>query len=437
VLFMMGIAVGMILAGPLHTTVSLPHTPYSSSSDPLSNAPLLAPQRANNATELVSISSRQLDEPAVTAPINCSCRSGGSGGDGDQEKRNRTSNEIVDFEHQDKVVLVSKIHGPGWLPSLYQSLCLLTTAYNNRVQYNVIIFTTKPLTAEQVKELKDIAHPAHLKVVVDEKTLMDHVQELSLDQQQALIRRCGVNTTAQLDWMTRCCDERDTTCMPISYSWQSEFRAKHIWKHAALQQYRYMFWFDSDAMATQVFQQDPVAHMIRNNLVILFDHFPQGSSKGLDVQDRVRMAYNVSLCRVILRDGRLHAAVSKSIPKKGPCATSPKVSQIHGFLHVTDLDFYRAPAQEHWANVLIGNGKFSRRWDDQLAVTVPAAIMAPERAWEMEATGVALKVWHNSRLDGKHFWKGGGYRSWFKKEGPAQFPEAVEKCSWLVRTGGR
>lgn len=463
-LFIVGIAVGMILAGPLQMATSIQNSP-SFSEEPLSNAP---PSLRTNATEM-TVSRRQLEEPAAAAPpctgnytllqgllgdamkqhlpteirpnnnstailsSNCSCR-------GDDQKLNgaTTRNEIVDFEHQDRVVLVSKIHGPGWLPNLYQSLCLLTTAYNNRVHYDVLIFTTKPLTAEQVKELKEIAHPAHLKVVVDEKTLMDHVQELSLEQQQTLLSRCSdVNSTEQLDWMTRCCEEGATTCMPIAYSWQSEFRAKHIWKHMALQKYRYMFWFDSDAMATQVFQQDPVTHMIRNNLVILFDHFPQGASRGIDVQDRIRKAYNVSLCRVILRDGRLRTAVSKNIPTQGPCATNPKVAQIHGFLHLTDLDFYRAPEQEHWANVLIGNGKFSRRWDDQLAVTVPAAIMAPERAWEMEGTGVVLKVWHNSCLDGKHFWKGGGYRNWFKKEGRTQFPEAVEKCSRLVRYGGR
>lgn len=53
---------------------------------------------------------------------------------------------------------------------------------------------------------------------------------------------------------------------------------------------------------------------------------------------------------------------------------------------------------------MIADTKFSRRWDDQLAVTVPAAMLAPEKAWDMRTHGVHLNVWHNQYLDGKKRW---------------------------------
>jgi hypothetical protein len=86
---------------------------------------------------------------------------------------------------------------------------------------------------------------------------------------------------------------------------------------------------------------------------------------------------------------------------------------------------------------MIGDNKFSRRWDDQLAVTVPAAMRAPERSWEMGANGVKLDVWHNGYLDGKTKWKGGGYLAWWKKESQASFPEGFGQCKSVVTNAGR
>jgi hypothetical protein len=48
------------------------------------------------------------------------------------------------------------------------------------------------------------------------------------------------------------------------------------------------------------------------------------------------------------------------------CSDDAFISQIHGFFHVADLDFFKSPTTT----------QFRRRYDDQLAVTVtvPAAI---------------------------------------------------------------
>jgi hypothetical protein len=300
---------------------------------------------------------------------------------------------IREFETQPRVVIATKIHGPPHIPQLKQSLCLLMAAYNNRVLYDIVIFTTTSVSKLDEIHLQEIVHPAHLSIQTDKKTLNQHVNELSLEQKRILYQRCNFteNSGAEpLAWGTRACGEDGVgMCMPLAYSWQSEFRAKHIWKHSALAKYKYMLWYDSDAMATRVWEQDPITVMIRNDLAIFFDHFPQGGTRGQEVQDKIQQAYNDTLCDLKLQKGHLVRGV-------GNCHAVP---QIHGFFHITDLDFYRSPENLKWYDIMIGDGKFSRRWDDQLAVTVPAAMRAPERSWEMGANGVKLDVWHNGTYE--------------------------------------
>lgn len=112
------------------------------------------------------------------------------------------------------------------------------------------------------------------------------------------------------------------------------------------------------------------------------------------------------------------------------------IPNIHGFFHVTDLDFYRSTENLRWYDILIGDTKFSRRWDDQLAVTVPAAMRAPQLSWEMEAIGVKNDVWHNQMFDGKYRWRGGGYQAWWKINGTNNFPEGAAMCEGLITNGG-
>jgi hypothetical protein len=188
-----------------------------------------------------------------------------------------------------------------------------------------------------------------------------------------------------------------------------------------------MLWYDSDAMATRVWEQDPVAVMIRNDLAMFFDHFPQGETKGQEVQDKIKHAYNDTLCSLRMKKGHL-------VKGGGNCDAVP---QIRGFFHITNLDFYRSPENLRWYDILIGDNKFSRKWDDQLAVTVPAAMRAANRSWEMGANGVKLDVWHNGELDGKRRWKGGGYLKWWKKEAQESFPEGFGSCKSLVTNPGR
>ena len=303
---------------------------------------------------------------------------------------------IRDFERQPGVVIATKIHGPDFMSQLKQSLCLLKAAYNDRMRYDVLVFTTIPLSDYDTTHLTEIVHPANLRIVTDKQTLRDQIKAMTRLQRMHLKKRCKVNTTDELFWWTRCCEDGATgICMSLAYTWQSEFRAKHLWTHEALQPYQTMMWFDSDAMPTRVWDHDPVAVLKRNSLKILFAHFPQGKSAGVDLKEKIMQAFNnETLCILKLRDGHFFA--------KGGNCVKPQIPNIHGFFHVTDLNFFRQKEILNWFDILIGDSKFSRRWDDQLAVTVPVAMRAPELAWQMEAIGVKNDVWHNQFFDGKY-----------------------------------
>jgi hypothetical protein len=180
---------------------------------------------------------------------------------------------IKDFERHSGVVVAVKIHRGGRqneFVQLKQSLCLFGAAYNHQheLYYDHLIFTSLPLPESYVKDLTDIVAPAKLQVVLDTKPLQEEVALLSATQQQGLMKRCHTTDITQLTWGSKCEDSPGDQKWPIAYNWQAEFRTKHIWEHPALKPYQSMLWFDSDALATQVWKQDPVATLIRNQLVL-------------------------------------------------------------------------------------------------------------------------------------------------------------------------
>mmetsp|Transcript_34347 Transcript_34347/g.71513 ORF Transcript_34347/g.71513 Transcript_34347/m.71513 type:complete len:502 (-) Transcript_34347:761-2266(-) len=346
---------------------------------------------------------------------------------------NTTQPEIVDFERQPHVVVATTIHGPGHMKQLIQSMCLFTMAYNNRPKYDVIVFVTEPISTLDESILRDVIRPANLQIVLDSKSLQGHIRDMSKEQLTHLMspERCNVTSPDQLFWWTRCCEVNlKGGCMPLSYTWQSEFRSLHLWTQPVLKPYKYMLWLDSDAFCTRTWTADPIAVMIRNDLNILFDNFPMGSSAGVDLKAKIKLAYNESLCQV-----KLSKKTGHLVPQKGHCV-KPRVPNIHGFFHITNLDFYRNAENLNWSRIMIGDSKFSRVWDDQLAVTVPAAIREPHKSWDMRSHNVSLMVYHNSFYDGQERWRGGGFQVWWRENAPKLFPEARDVCQPWIRNGG-
>lgn len=343
----------------------------------------------------------------------------------------RNDGGVQDFVKQPNVVIAMKIHGDAFVPEVKQCMCLLHAAYNNRVLYDIIIFVTIALPEQDMQDIRAIVHPANINFVVDEKTFEDQIAELTPAQKKTLLNRCpGVNKTEDLSWHERCRDGKHW--MPLAYCWMSEFRSKQIWTQKALAKYKYMLWFDSDSFSTMVWKQDPVAFAIRKNLVLLMGNYPQGSVKAMTgVHYRISQAYNRTLCSSELdMFGRLR--VTYGDPET--CRTN--VQGTHGYFHITDLDFYRLPQNLHWSEVLIGDGKFQRIWDDQLAVIVPPAMLAPERTMEMETAGLKLEVMHNGMMMGKRKWVGGAFKKFFRRDAPTKFPEAMH-CKPFIKIPSR
>lgn len=333
-----------------------------------------------------------------------------------------TNDAIRDFEPGLPAVIATKMQGNSTLMQVEQSLCLLKYAYNERVKYDIVVFTATDITAEEINRIQAAAAPAKVTVVRDNPGIQAMVADLAPDELEYLLKRCNVPDASQLTWRTRCeeTSSAGTTNMPIQYTWQAEFRSLHLWKHPAIAKYKYMMWLDSDGFCTKKWEQDPIAALARNDLAILFDHFPQGNAKGVEWTEKFQAAFNKTICRVEMVDGHL-------VAREGNCAgRSLTIAQVHGFFHVTNLDFFRSEPVMKWAKILVGKSKFSRMFDDQIGVTMPTAVLAGNRSWDMRSHGIKLEVLHSNHMDGDANF--GGYLSYWKSSGEKSFPEAYGKC---------
>ena len=181
---------------------------------------------------------------------------------------------VSDFVRHDKVAIVSKIHGEHQWSLAEQSLCLLHYAYNQKVLYDIIIFTAEPVPENLIQDLQKTVAPSKLSVVLDNKGFHNEIADLSPKKLEAFKIFCNVTDTSNLTWFSYCSGHR------LAYNWQAEFRGKRLWHHPALAEYKTMLWMDSDGFSTKPWEKDPVDYFIKNNGVIMFTHF-QGRGRGL------------------------------------------------------------------------------------------------------------------------------------------------------------
>ena len=181
-------------------------------------------------------------------------------------------------------------------------------------------------------------------------------------------------------------------------------------------------WLDADAFCTKVWTVDPIQVMIENDLVVLFDNWPKGSHKGEDVSQRMWDAFGVFICSLQVSEGHFYSKLGNTTCR------GARVGDIHGFFHITNMDFYRSDIVQNFAKKWIGDGFLQRRYDDQAALTIPAAILAPEKAWDMRDNKIRLDMFHNFDLDGRGNEWVGGFKKFWKKNATTRFPDAVHVC---------
>jgi hypothetical protein len=159
-----------------------------------------------------------------------------------------------------------------------------------------------------------------------------------------------------------------------------------------------MLWVDSDGFCTKKWAQDPIATLIRNNLAVFFANFPQGRSKCTEFHERFMQAFNRSVRVVGIEDGHLYAK------EEGVCVKSGEIPQIHGFMHVTDLDFIAV--NRAWNGT--GHWLETRSLAENLTTKLEF----------MPANGIELDIYHNGYLDGqKNKHSGcGGFVKWWRRQ---------------------
>ena len=172
-----------------------------------------------------------------------------------------------------------------------------------------------------------------------------------------------------------------------------------------------MFWLDSDGFPSKPFEKDPVEYFIQNEAVIMFEHFPQGSDKRKYTQEIVNSfnatAYDLCLGKIghlernFISREEYKILKARNKEKTVKCG-STNIPIIHGFGHITDLDFYRQPKVINGLKGLLGNCFLCLSPDDQLVVTIPAAIYAPKKSLDMQQHGFNLRIAHNFNFDGQY-----------------------------------
>lgn len=337
---------------------------------------------------------------------------------------------IKDFERLDRVVIASKIHGHFHWGILEQALCLFQHAYNDRMNYDIVVFSTIPMDGKEddMERVRKMVAPATFTVVVDNPGLHEQVRSLSLSEQADVLKRCNTSTVEELIWDVKCQDKGAPFPVKMSYTWQAEFRSLYLWTRPELEKYKWMMWIDSDTFSIHKWKHDPIAVAVRNEMVLFFANWPKGRSMGKDFADKFRTAFDgtgifkdgETLCDLYLENGHL-------VPVADKCDGGVRIRQVHGFFHISDLDFMRSSPAQKFFKAYIGETHFSRKFDDQLAVTAVSGVLAPERACDMESYGVDLGIWHNGDVMGKEsrrtaVWK---FTKWWKANATEHFPEAL------------
>lgn len=324
-----------------------------------------------------------------------------------------------DFVRHDNVAIVTKIHGEHQWTLVEQSLCLLHYAYNHKVLYDIIIFTTDPVPENLFQEVEAMIAPTKLSVVVDNKGLQNEIADLSPEKHEQFKKLCNVTDTSNLTWFSNCKGHR------LAYNWQAEFRGKRLWHHPALAEYKTMLWMDTDGFPTKPWEKDPIDYFVKNDGAIMFTHFKGHSN--LKVQPGIDEGFNKTICKMAISNVTGELEVDYEL-KGGRKCFERGVPNIHGFFHITNLDFYRSPEVTKGLDGVFGNCFLCRQPDDQLAVTVPAAILAPERSWGLRETGFHLDIFHNFMLDGIDQAIPAGFLQYWPKFGPTDFPQAHGVC---------
>ena len=329
------------------------------------------------------------------------------------------------FTRHEGIVIATKIMGwPAEIGTLKQMLCLLTSAYNERMNYDIVVFSTLDQDNMTIAEIQSIVEPAKFTLVYENVTVGGLIDSMSPARRQFFLDNCIENHAHQFTWDSGC-----PNIGSIRYNWQAEFRSLHIWTQPALEPYKYMLWVDSDGFQTMRWDKDPVDFVIRNDLVLAALNM-QGKGGGSGLQTKIKDYFGHHLCNVVVdQNSSIYAATDVDGCKNN------RFDIVHGFFHIENLDFFRANME--WMTKFISEDRLSRNPDDQEAVTTAALLLAPGRARDLHLSGIKLNMMHNGLIDGKRQVTPAQYIKWWQYFSERDFPNGRDKCSKYIVAGGR
>eukprot|EP00563_Minutocellus_polymorphus_P021064 CAMPEP_0197717200 /NCGR_PEP_ID=MMETSP1434-20131217/1818_1 /TAXON_ID=265543 /ORGANISM="Minutocellus polymorphus, Strain CCMP3303" /LENGTH=453 /DNA_ID=CAMNT_0043301695 /DNA_START=216 /DNA_END=1577 /DNA_ORIENTATION=+ len=329
------------------------------------------------------------------------------------------------FIRNEGVVIASKIMGwPAEIDTVKQMLCLLTSAYNERMNYDIVVFSTLDQDNKTIREIQSIVEPAKFTLVHENVTVGGLIDSMTPARRKFFLDNCIENHTHQFTWNSGC-----PNIGSIRYNWQAEFRSLHIWTQPELAPYKYMLWIDSDSFQTMRWDKDPVDFVIRNDLVLAALNL-QGKGGGAGLQAKIKDYFGHHLCSVIVDQ---NSSIYAKIDVEG-CGGN-RFDIVHGFFHIENLDFFRSNMK--WMTKFIGEDRLSRNPDDQEAVTTAALLLAPGRTRDLHFSGIKLNMMHNGLIDGKRQITPAQYLKWWQYFSERDFPNGREKCSKYIVAGGR
>lgn len=300
------------------------------------------------------------------------------------------------FTRYDDVVIVTKTLWAKDMDVTQQMLCYISHAYNDKRRYDIVVFTTIPYTEEEIASLQEVVAPTNLTVVSDGPPLEEHLAAMTQEEREFLYKRCNVKKNETLTWQHYCTEPDSHHYNNLGYCWQAEFRAYNIWTHPAIRKYKYMIWMDADTRVAAEWtdDNDPMKVMVENDLHLLFAGFPYGSIGDVIVREKMERVYNRSVCSIKERpNGTLKPLM---------CGNNTKfaMQQVAGNHHISNLETYRKPIHQQFLRQFVGDYRFSRKFDDQIAVTIPA-VMEDDgtKAWHERNVGLSLKIAHHRMFD--------------------------------------
>jgi len=124
------------------------------------------------------------------------------------------------------------------------------------------VFSATEIKKKKLDLIRSTVYPANVTFILDNPGLQTMVDALNPSQKTALLKRCNVTQSSELDWLTRCEEKTSmgATNMHLQYTWQAWFRTIYLWEHPALQKYKYMIWADTDAFLHESLARGPYCH---------------------------------------------------------------------------------------------------------------------------------------------------------------------------------